>query len=218
MLENLEKIGVLKDLRFFQASSSEMFGIASSEPQDERTQFQPISPYAKAKYEAHKVAVEFRDKGFFLSCGILYNHESILRPVTFVTRKITSTVAAIKLGRLSKLPIGNIEVERDWGFAGDYVSAMFKIVNHNIPDDFVISSGVIHSVRDILEIAFDEAGIDGMESFLEIDQSLIRPKEVNRLLGNSTKAKTSLGWEPKKTFEEMIREMVRHDISLIKSR
>jgi GDPmannose 4,6-dehydratase len=213
LFEVLSKSNQLKTLRFFQASSSEMFGVAVQEPQDEDTPLNPVSPYAIAKFKAHRSARNFRDKGFFVSCGILYNHESIYRPKTFVTRKITSGVASIKSGNQSKLLMGNVDAERDWGFAGDYVEAMYLSLQHSEPDDFVIASGRTHSVRELLKIAFDEAGMSGGEQeFVEIDQNLLRPKEVNRLIGNYSKASNLLSWKPKVSFEEMIREMVRFDL------
>ena len=203
------------NLKFFQASSSEMFGLAAVEPQDEEVVFHPVSPYAESKVFALESCRKYRKQSYFVASGIMYNHESIYRPKTFVTRKITSGVAAIKKGEQSTLQIGNMYAERDWGYAGDYVEAMALILHANEPDDFVISTGITHSVKDIVTIAFDEAGLGGRElEFLELDEGLLRPKEVNRLVGNSTKAYEKLGWKSQKTFEQLIREMVRYDLSV----
>lgn len=205
-----------RNLRFFQACSSEMFGLSTIEPQTENVPFHPVSPYAESKVAAMKSCIAFRGKGFFVSCGIMYNHESIYRPKKFVTRKITSGVAEIKQGCLSKIQIGNIYAERDWGYAGDYVEAMWLMLQSNQPDDFVIATGLTHSVRDILSIAFDEAGLLGRElEFLELNPNLLRSREINRLVGDFSKIRQNLGWFPRKDFETLIREMVAYDISMI---
>lgn len=214
ILTKLSQSSLRTEIKFFQASSSEMFGLATIEPQNEDVPFHPVSPYAESKVSAMQSCRRFRADGLFVSCGIMYNHESIYRPKKFVTRKITSSVAAIKKGRLSKLHIGNMYAERDWGFAGDYVEAMWMMLQSARPDDYVISTGITHSVKDIVSIAFDEAGLPGREvAYLELDENLLRPREVNRLVGDSSKIRNELGWIAQKSFEQLIREMVRYDLT-----
>ena len=200
-------------LKFFQASSSEMFGIAVSEPQNENTQFNPVSPYAFSKLLALEECRKFRQEGFFVVSNIMYNHESIYRPEMFVTRKVTKMIAEIKKGKREKLRVGNIDAERDWGFAGDFVNAAFLAMQAKSPEDYIVATGVTHSVRDLIGIALDEVGLAGKESeIVEIDEALLRPREINRLVGDSFKIRSSLGWNPSKNFEEMIREMVAYDL------
>ena len=213
LLSNLAVSSLSSTLRIFHASSSEMFGLATIEPQNENVPFHPVSPYAQSKVSAMEACREHRNNGIFVSCGIMYNHESIYRPKKFVTRKITSSVAAIKKGKLSKLQIGNMYAERDWGFAGDYVEAMWMMLQSEDPADYVISTGITHSVKDIVSISFDEVGLGGQElDYLELDENLLRPREVNRLVGDSSKIEREIGWTAKKPFETLIREMVRHDL------
>ena len=213
LLTPLSKSKLGSKLKFFQASSSEMFGLATIEPQNESVPFHPVSPYAQSKVSAMQSCSHQRNNGLFVACGIMYNHESIYRPKKFVTRKITSGVADIKHGRLSRLQIGNLYAERDWGFAGDYVEAMWLMLQSDQPDDFVISTGITHSVKDIVTISFEEAGLGGHElEYIELDENLLRPREVNRLVGDSSKIRRELGWTAKKSFEELIREMVRFDL------
>jgi GDPmannose 4,6-dehydratase len=196
--------------RFYQASSSEMFGSAKP-PQNENTPFQPQSPYACAKVFAHQLCQNYRAAyGLFISCGILFNHESPRRGVPFVTRKITRAAARIKHGLEKKLFLGNLEAKRDWGFAGDYVEAMWLMLQHDKADDFVIATGESHSVRECLEVAFGTVGLN-WQDHVEIDPRYFRPTEVDHLLGDATKAKQALGWDPKVRFRELIEMMVRSD-------
>lgn len=212
-LEKLEECGLLQQVKFFQASSSEMFGLAKVEPQDETVTFNPLSPYAHSKVDALEVCRRYRSQGVFISSGIMFNHESIYRPPNFVTRKITQGVAAIKQGKVKSLKIGNIHAERDWGYAGDFVEAMWAMLQVPVPDDFVVATGLSHSVKQLVSIAFDEVGLYGKEfEYIELDPELLRPSEVNRLVGNPSKARRILGWESKKSFENLIREMVRYDL------
>jgi GDPmannose 4,6-dehydratase len=204
------------DARFYQASSSEMFGKVREVPQTERTPFYPRSPYGVAKAYGHHITVNYRESyGLHATSGILFNHESPRRGLEFVTRKITWHAAAIKLGLEVKLKLGNIEAERDWGFAGDYVRAMWMMLQQDEPEDYVIATGTAHSVRDCLEIAFDHAGLD-VDEHVEIDPSLLRPAEVEHLIGDASKAKRILGWEPEVGFEELIRMMVEADYALLR--
>jgi len=196
--------------RFYQASSSEMFGSAKP-PQNEDTAFQPQSPYACAKVFAHQLCQNYRAAyGLFISCGILFNHESPRRGVPFVTRKITRAAARIKHGLEKKLFLGNLEAKRDWGFAGDYVDAMWLMLQHEKADDFVIATGESHSVKECLEVAFGTVGLN-WQDHVEIDPRYFRPTEVDHLLGDASKAKKALGWDPKVRFRELIEMMVRAD-------
>jgi GDPmannose 4,6-dehydratase len=199
--------------RFYQAGSSEMFG-ASAPPQNENTPFHPRSPYACAKVAAHWYAVNTREAyNLFVCNGILFNHESERRGETFVTRKITRAVGRIKCGLQKKLYLGNLEAKRDWGFAGDYVEAMWLMLQQDTPDDYVVATGESHSVREFLEAAFRYAGLD-WEEYVEIDPRYFRPSEVDYLLGDSTKARTILGWKPRVGFQELVARMVDHDLKL----
>ncbi len=200
-------------VRFYQASSSEMFG-AAEVPQTERTPFRPRSPYAAAKVFAHHATVNWREAwGLHASCGILFNHESPRRGETFVTRKITRAVGRIKLGLQEKLYLGNLDAERDWGFAGDYVEAMWRMLQQEEPGDYVIATGRSMEVREFCERAFALAGLDWRD-FVEIDPRYFRPTEVDRLLGDASKARRVLGWKPRTTIDELIRMMVEADLEL----
>jgi GDPmannose 4,6-dehydratase len=199
------------EARFYQASSSEMFGKVREVPQSELTPFYPRSPYGVAKAYGHFITVNYRESyGLHATSGILFNHESPRRGLEFVTRKITWHAAALKLGLKTKLELGNLEAERDWGFAGDYVRAMWKMLQQDQPDDFVVATGVGHSVRDCLQIAFDHAGLS-IDDHVVIDPGLMRPAEVEHLIGDASKAKRLLDWEPEVSFEALIRMMVDAD-------
>jgi GDPmannose 4,6-dehydratase len=206
---------VCPDARFYQASSSEMFGKVLEVPQTETTPFYPRSPYGVAKAYGHFITVNYRESyDLHATSGILFNHESPRRGLEFVTRKITWHAAAIKLGLKDKLNLGNLDAERDWGYAKDYVEAMWLMLQQDDPQDFVIATGEAHSVKDCLDIAFDQAGIEP-DHHVEIDQSLVRPAEVDHLIGDSSKAKRLLGWEPETSFEQLIRLMVDADLKLL---
>jgi len=208
LLEAVRELG--PGCRFYQASSSEMFG-SSPPPQNEHTAFQPRSPYACAKVFAHQLCQNYRDAyGMFIACGILFNHESPRRGIPFVTRKITRAAARIKHGLDKKLFMGNLDAKRDWGFAGDYVEAMWLMLQQDKPDDYVIATGESHSVRDVLDIAFGTLGLD-WQKFVELDPRYLRPTEVDHLRGDATKAREKLGWKPKMSFEQLITTMVRAD-------
>ena len=200
------------DARFYQASSSEMFRRIQNPVQSERTPFYPRSPYAVAKLFGHWLTVNYRESfGFHASSGILFNHESPLRGTEFVTRKVTSAVAAIKLGKAGEVRLGNIDAKRDWGHARDYVRAMWMMLQQDRADDYVIATGVTTTVRDMCRIAFDHVGLK-MEDHLVIDPAFYRPAEVEVLLGDASKAKAALGWEPEIDLNAMIREMVDADL------
>jgi GDPmannose 4,6-dehydratase len=206
---------VCPEARFYQASSSEMFGKVREVPQTELTPFYPRSPYGVAKAYGHFITVNYRESyGLHATSGILFNHESPRRGLEFVTRKITWHAAAIKLGLLDTLHLGNLDAERDWGYAKDYVEAMWLMLQRDEPEDFVIATGVAHSVRDCVEIAFDQAGVV-VADHIELDSSLVRPAEVDHLIGDCTKARKLLGWEPQTDFETMIRLMVDADVALL---
>ena len=199
-------------IRFYQASSSEMFGKPPESPQRETTPFHPRSPYGVAKVYGHHITVNYRESyGLFACSGILFNHESPRRGVEFVSRKITQGVAKIKLGMAKELLLGNLEAERDWGFAGEYVEAMWQMLQQDAPDDYVIATGVAHSVADLVRNAFQCVNLDWQE-FVRVDNSLLRPAEVDHLVGDSSKALKQFGWRPKISFPELIAMMVDHDI------
>jgi len=199
--------------RFYQASSSEMFGLVQETPQSERTALHPRSPYACAKVYAYWQTVNYREAyGLFACNGILFNHESPRRGETFVTRKITRAVTRIKLGLQHKLYLGNLDAKRDWGFAGDYVEAMWLMLQQDKPDDYVIATGEAHSVRDFLVEAFGYLGLD-WHKHVEIDPRYFRPSEVDLLLGDATKARSVLGWAPKVSFQDLVRMMVDNDLA-----
>jgi len=206
---------VAPEARFYQASSSEMFGKVREVPQNEQTPFYPRSPYGVAKAYGHHITVNYRESyGLHATSGILFNHESVRRGLEFVTRKITWHAAAIKLGLADTLPLGNLAAERDWGYAKDYVEAMWLMLQRDEPEDFVIATGQAHSVRQCVEIAFDQAGIE-VDDHVVIDQDLQRPADVDHLIGDYGKAKRLLGWEPRTSFEELIRLMVDADLELL---
>jgi len=199
--------------KFYQASSSEMFGKVMEVPQKETTPFHPRSPYGVAKVFGHWATINYREShGLFAVSGILFNHESPRRGKEFVTRKITNAVARIKLGLQDKLKLGNLEAKRDWGFAGDYVEAMWQMLQQDQPEDFVIATGETHRVKDFLEIAFQEAGLDDWEKYIEIDPKYFRPAEVDLLVGDPSKAKKILGWEPRTDFRSLVKMMVEADL------
>ena len=209
----LEAVRIVKpDARFYQASTSEMFGLIQEERQNENTPFYPRSPYGAAKLYAHWMTVNYRESFDMYACsGILFNHESPLRGLEFVTRKVTDGIARIKLGVKDELRLGNIDAKRDWGHARDYVRAMWLMLQQEKPDDFVIATGRTTSVRDMCQIAFEYAGLT-MDDYLVIDPDLFRPAEVEILLGDPTKAREKLGWQTEITLEAMIREMLDADL------
>jgi GDPmannose 4,6-dehydratase len=199
-------------IKFYQASSSEMFGKVLEVPQKETTPFYPRSPYGVAKVYGHWITVNYRESyGLFAASGILFNHESPRRGLEFVTRKISNGVAAIKLGQARELRLGNLESQRDWGFAGDYVDAMWRMLQHSEPDNFVVGTGETHSVKEFCEIAFSHVGLDYKEYVVQ-DQRFYRPAEVDLLISDPAKARTVLGWSPKVDFDNLVRMMVDADI------
>lgn len=229
LLEAIRILGLMTKTKFYQASTSELFGKVQETPQTETTPFYPRSPYAAAKLYAHWVTVNYREAYNMFACnGILFNHESPLRGETFVTRKITRAVARVKLGQQDMLYLGNLEAKRDWGYAKDYVEAMWLMLQQEEPDDFVISSGKSHSVKEFVELAFAEIGIaikwqgqgineQGCDAhtgkiYVQVDPRYFRPTEVDILLGDSSKARAKLGWEPKASLKELVKMMVREDI------
>ena len=202
-------------IRFYQASSSEMFGKVREVPQTEQTPFYPRSPYGVSKVFAHYITVNYRESyNLFAVSGMLFNHESPRRGLEFVTRKGTDGVARIKLGLADTLSIGNLDARRDWGFAGDYVHAMWLMLQQERPEDYVIATGVSHSVRDLVEIAFSHVGLD-WERHVRVDKALMRPAEVDHLLGDPSKARTELGWTPRVNFRQLIEMMVDADLALL---
>jgi GDPmannose 4,6-dehydratase len=214
----LEAIRLLdpKGIRFYQASSSEMFGKVQETPQRETTPFYPRSPYGVAKVYAHWITVNYRESyGMFCCSGILFNHESPRRGKEFVTHKVTDAVARIKLGLANELRLGNLEAKRDWGFAKDYVKAMWLMVQHAQPDDFVIATGETHSVRELVEVAFDHVSLD-WKKHVKLDPALVRPAEVDLLVGDPSKAKRELGWQPVMDFYALIRHMVDADLERLR--
>ena len=230
LLEGMRILG-LKDTRFYQASTSELYGMVQEMPQRETTPFYPRSPYAAAKLYAYWITVNYREAyGFHASNGILFNHESPLRGETFVTRKITRAVAAIAHGLQSSLLLGNLDAKRDWGHAKDYVKGMHMIVQHETPDDFVLATGEMHSVRDFVDLSFaeigrliewrgegvDEVGVDANsgETLVKVAPRYFRPTEVDFLLGDASKAKEVLGWSAETPFKTMVSEMIAHDMAL----
>ena len=209
----LEAIRIVNPgIRFYQASTSEMFGQAAEVPQRETTPFHPRSPYGVAKLFGHWTSINYRESyGIFACNGILFNHESPLRGLEFVTRKITDAVARIKTGKLDRLKLGNLDARRDWGFAGDYVEAMWSMLQLDTPEDFVVASGRTQSVGDFCRLAFECAGLD-WEKYTELDSSLLRPAEVEHLQGDSTLAQERLGWSPRCSLEELVEMMVQADL------
>jgi len=204
-------------IRFYQASSSEMFGNTPETPQRESTAFYPRSPYGVAKVYGHWITVNYRESyGLFATSGICFNHESPRRGKEFVTRKISDGVARIKLGMAKELRLGNLDAHRDWGFAGDFVRAMWLMLQRDAPDDYVIATGETHSVRDFLRIAFDAAGLGSFEPYVVIDPRFVRPAEVDRLIGDPSKARRDLHWAPDVSFERLVTMMVESDIARCK--
>ncbi len=214
LLEAIRKIGAEKSTRFYQASSSEMFGKVRETPQTELTPYHPRSPYGVAKTFAHYTCVNYREAyGMHASCGILFNHEGEFRGPEFVTRKITTNVARIKMGLQARFSLGDLSPKRDWGYAGDYVEAMWLMLQQEKPDDYVIATGETHSVREFLEAAIEAADLPGgIDDYVDFDPNMIRPSEVEILVGDASKAKRVLGWEPKINFQELVSLMVKKDI------
>ncbi len=203
-----------RDIKFYQASSSEMFGKVHETPQNEQTYFHPRSPYGVAKLYGHWITVNYRESyNMYCVSGILYNHESPRRGLEFVTRKISNAVARIKLGKQNELLLGNLDARRDWGHARDYVEAMWLMLQNDEPDDFVIATGKMYSVRDFLGVAFGYVGLD-YNDYVKIDNNMFRPAEVDILLGDPSKANAVLGWKNKTTFEDLVIEMVENDLKL----
>jgi len=214
LLEAIRTVGAEKEIRFYQASSSEMFGKVQQVPQNETTSFYPRSPYGVAKVYAHQICVNYRESyGMHISCGILFNHEGEYRGEEFVTRKITKGVSEIASGNIKKIRLGTLEPKRDWGYAGDFVEAMWMMTQKEIPDDYVIATGKTHSVRDFFNLALKYAGLKGQaEDYVEIDENFKRPAEVDLLIGDYSKAQLKLGWQPKTNFEQLVRKMVDNDL------
>ncbi len=203
--------------RFYQASSSEMFGMVRQVPQNEETPFYPRSPYGVAKVYGHHITINYRESfGIYAVSGILFNHESPRRGLEFVTRKVTNGAARIKLGLQDRLGIGNLDAKRDWGFAGNYVDAMWRMLQQDQPEDYVIATGKTHSVRDVCEIAFARLGLD-WRKYVHVDPALVRPAEVDLLIGDASKAKKKLGWEAKVQLKELIEMMVDSDLEKLRA-
>jgi GDPmannose 4,6-dehydratase len=216
LLEAMRLVGGQNNpMRFYQASSSEMFGKVRETPQTELTPLHPRSPYGSAKVFAHHTTVNYRESYDLYACsGILFNHESPRRGIEFVTRKITNAVARIKLGLQDQISLGNLDAKRDWGFAGDYVKAMYLMLQQDEPDDYVVATGETHEVSEFAQLAFAAAGIDDWEKHIVIDPKFFRPAEVELLIGDATKAKEKLGWEPEVSFHDLVTMMVEHDMAL----
>ncbi len=213
MLEAVRHVN--RKIRFYQASSSEMFGKVLEVPQKETTPFYPRSPYGVAKVYGHFITVNYRESyDMFAVSGILFNHESPRRGKEFVTRKVTDGVARIKLGLATELRMGNLDAKRDWGFAGDYVQAMWHMLQQNEPDDYVIATGETHTVKELVQVAFDRVGLD-WEKYVVIDEKFLRPAEVDLLVGDRAKAEAQMGWKPEVSFEQLVHMMVDADLKLI---
>ncbi|WP_139977477.1 GDP-mannose 4,6-dehydratase [Nocardioides litoris] len=208
LLESAHRVGA----RVVQASSAEIFGEPVTSPQDESTPVRPLNPYGAAKAFAHLAVEVWRGRGLHASSMVLYNHESPRRPARFVTRKITSTVAAIARGEADRLVLGNLDARRDWGWAPDYVDALVRAARADEPDDYVVATGVSHSVRDFVAAAFTRAGVHDWERLVEVDQALVRPADATELVGDATRARTRLGWSPSVTFDELVGRMVDADL------
>jgi GDPmannose 4,6-dehydratase len=214
MLEAMRE--VCPQARFYQASSSEMFGKVLEVPQTETTPFYPRSPYGVAKAYGHFITVNYRESyDLHATSGILFNHESERRGLEFVTRKVTWHAAAIKRGLIEELHLGNLDAERDWGYAKDYVEAMWLMLQRDDPQDYVIATGEAHSVRECCQVAFEEAGLGDFEQYVKLDPAFMRPAEVDHLIGDPSKAERDLGWKPQTSFEELIRLMTRADYDLL---
>jgi len=214
-LEAVRMVGGAQNnpIRFYQASSSEMFGKVREVPQTEMTPFHPRSPYGVAKVFGHNITMNYRESyGLYACSGILFNHEGPRRGLEFVTRKITNTAARIKLGVENELVLGNTDAKRDWGFAGDYVKAMWLMLQQDEPDDFVIATGETHSIEEFLTLAFDKVGLGDWKPYVRHDAKFLRPAEVDLLIGDPAKAKAKLGWQPEVNFEQLVAMMVEHDL------
>jgi GDPmannose 4,6-dehydratase len=217
MLEAIRMVGGQQNnpIHFYQASSSEMFGMVRETPQTELTPFHPRSPYGCAKVFGHNITVNYRESyGLYACSGILFNHEGPWRGLEFVTRKISNGVARIKLGTQDHIALGNLDAQRDWGYAGDYVKAMWLMMQQGEPDDYVVATGVTHSVREFLDLAFAEVGIADWSKFVVRDPAMIRPAEVDVLIGDASKARNALGWQPEVDFPGLVQMMVRHDLAV----
>ena len=217
MLEAVRMVGGATDnkIRFYQASSSEMFGKVRETPQTEKTPFHPRSPYGCAKVFGHDITVNYRESyGLWACSGILFNHEGPRRGVEFVTRKVTNAAARIKLGLQNELVMGNFDAKRDWGYAGDYVKAMWLMLQQDEPDDFVIATGETHTIEELVERAFAEVGIDDWQKYVRQDPKFFRPAEVDLLIGDATKARTKLGWKPEVDFPSLVKMMVKNDLAV----
>ena len=216
LLEAIRKVGAVKTCRFYQASSSEMFGMVREVPQKESTSFHPRSPYGVAKTFAHYTTINYRESyGMHASSGILFNHEGEYRGHEFVTRKITSNVARIKLGKIKRFSLGDLSPKRDWGYAKEYVEAMWLMLQQKNPDDYIIATGETHTVKDFVQAALSAAGLKGaVEDYVDFDESMIRPAEVDLLIGDASKAKSSFGWEPKVKLHELVNIMVENDLKI----
>ncbi|HYN33736.1 MAG TPA: GDP-mannose 4,6-dehydratase [Ilumatobacteraceae bacterium] len=217
MLEAVRMVGGATNnpIRFYQASSSEMFGEVRETPQTELTPFHPRSPYGCAKVFGHDIVVNYRESyGMHASSGILFNHEGPRRGIEFVTRKVTNAVARIKLGLQDEVVLGNLDSKRDWGYAGDYVKGMWLMLQQDTPDDYVLATGETHSIEELVQRAFGEVGIDNWADYVRQDPKFLRPAEVDLLIGDATKAKTKLGWEPEVDFPALVKMMVAHDLQL----
>ncbi|MGA0863676.1 MAG: GDP-mannose 4,6-dehydratase [Ilumatobacteraceae bacterium] len=221
MLEAIRMVGGSQNnpIRFYQASSSEMFGKVREVPQTELTPFHPRSPYGCAKVFGHDITVNYRESyGIFACSGILFNHEGPRRGLEFVTRKITNTAARIKLGLETELVMGNLDAKRDWGYAGDYVRAMWMMLQQDEPDDYVVATGETHSIEEFLTLSFEEAGLGDWKPYVRQDPRFFRPAEVDLLIGDPTKAQQKLGWEREVDFPGLVKMMVAHDLALEESR
>jgi GDPmannose 4,6-dehydratase len=217
MLEAIRMVGGTQNnpIRFYQASSSEMFGKDRETPQTEKTPFHPRSPYGCAKVFGHDITVNYRESyGLFACSGTLFNHEGPRRGIEFVTRKVTNAAARIKLGLQHELVMGTLDTKRDWGYAGDYVKAMWMMLQQDEPDDFVIATGTAHSIEELVDLAFREVGIDDWSRFVRQDPKFFRPAEVDLLIGDPTKAREQLGWRTEVDFEGLVKTMVAHDLQV----
>jgi len=217
MLEAVRMVGGATDnkIRFYQASSSEMFGKVRETPQTEKTPFHPRSPYGCAKVFGHDITVNYRESyGLWACSGILFNHEGPRRGVEFVTRKVTNAAARIKLGLQNELVMGNLDAKRDWGYAGDYVKAMWLMLQQDEPDDYVIATGETHTIEELVQRAFAEVGINDWQKYVRQDPKFFRPAEVDLLIGDATKARTKLGWKPEVDFPTLVKMMVRNDLAI----
>jgi len=217
MLEAIRMVGGAQNnpIRFYQASSSEMFGKVRETPQTEKTPFHPRSPYGCAKVFGHDIVVNYRESYDMYACsGILFNHEGPRRGLEFVTRKVTNSVARIHLGLQQEIVLGNLDSKRDWGFAGDYVKAMWKMLQQDAPDDYVVATGKAYSIEDLVRLAFAEVGIEDWRNYVRQDPKFFRPAEVDLLIGDPTKAREQLGWEPEVQFPELVKMMVANDLAV----